>query len=179
MNDNIFQNEFDKIYENTYSNVLRYVNSKCNNFEDSFDIIQEIYVELFKVIKRKGINYFGDCQAFVIHLAKVQISKYYRKNKIKKILEFITDKINSIEQIPNDRKDLLSEAIDKDSLVKVWMFLKKKDKKTNIIFYYYYYLDKSIFEIAEDLKMSESAVKNKLYRTLNEIKNKFKKDGDK
>ncbi len=47
---------------------------------------------------------------------------------------------------------------------------KNKDLITTKIFYLYFAMGLKISEIAKELKMTESNVKNKIYRTLKELK---------
>ena len=49
---------FNELYDNTHRKVLAYIIAKCGNTEDIADIFQETYLEIVKVIKRKGIDYF-------------------------------------------------------------------------------------------------------------------------
>jgi DNA-directed RNA polymerase specialized sigma24 family protein len=44
------------------------------------------------------------------------------------------------------------------------------------IFYLYYYMNLSIAEIAEALSTKESTIKNKLYRTINEFRNRYREE---
>lgn len=46
------------------------------------------------------------------------------------------------------------------------------------IFYLYYSLELTIAEIAVELEMTESNIKNKLYRTLAELRQRFDLRGD-
>ena len=71
-----------------------------------------------------------------------------------------------------------------DSLVqneweKIWLYIKNKSNQ-NIpkIFYLYYNLDLTIKQISKELNLSESYVKNILYRTLKELYSKFNKECD-
>ena len=40
--------KFEEIYKKTYDVTLKYIICKCSNLEDVNDIIQEIYIELYK-----------------------------------------------------------------------------------------------------------------------------------
>lgn len=73
-----FLKNFEKIYNKTYNNTLKYIICKCSNFNDVDDIIQETYLELYKVIKekRKILNY----QSYVITIAKNKVIKYFEMN---------------------------------------------------------------------------------------------------
>lgn len=46
---------FEEIYNNTYTYTLRYILCKCSNIDDVNDLLQETYVELYKILKTKKI----------------------------------------------------------------------------------------------------------------------------
>ena len=71
--------KFEKIYNETYNNILRYVVCKCNNLNDVDDIIQETYLELYRILKheREILNY----ESYLITIAKNKIIKYVNLNK--------------------------------------------------------------------------------------------------
>ena len=54
-------------------------------------------------------------------------------------------------------------------------FLKKKPAETRKIFYLHYVLGLTIVQVADELGMTESGVKSRLYRTVNELKEEVKK----
>lgn len=47
--------QFDLLYENTYFDVSKYVVCKCSNPEDVEDILQNIYLAVFKAVS-KNVN---------------------------------------------------------------------------------------------------------------------------
>ena len=57
-----------------------YLISKCKGFDDINDVLQEMYMEYFRTIQKKGIEYVDDEEAFLIALCK-------RKRSV--ILEFM------------------------------------------------------------------------------------------
>ena len=40
---------FNKIYDETYSDILKYIIIKCHDINDANDIIQEVYLEFWKI----------------------------------------------------------------------------------------------------------------------------------
>ena len=75
--------------------------------------------------------------------------------------------------------DIEARAITKLNAEMVWRYIKKKDIRVVRVFYMYYYLDLKISEIAKELGMSDSNVKNILYRTIKDIRKNVKIEGDK
>ena len=55
----------------------------------------------------------------------------------------------------------------------IWKYLKDKDSLTLKIFILYFNKDLKIKDIANILKVNESTVKNRLYRTMKEINKEF------
>lgn len=159
-------NEFDKLYENTYSDISKYVVCNCSNIKDVEDIVQNIYVAIYRqMLNNKEIS-----QSYILGIAKNKVKDYYRfkyKDKIKSLLTLNNDE-NIIESIPSDfnLEDSFTRKYDAD---KVWQYLKKKNVIIPKIFYLYYYMGLSIKEISNSFNITESNVKHYLYRTLKEL----------
>lgn len=159
-------NEFDTLYENTYSDISKYVVCNCSNIKDVEDIIQNIYIAIY----RQMLNNKEMSQSYILGIAKNKVKDYYRfkyKDKIKSLLTLNNDE-NIIESIPSDfdLEDSFTQKYDTD---KVWHYLKKKKVIISKIFYLYYYMGLSIKEISNSLNITESNVKHYLYRTLKEL----------
>ena len=157
MNEQKFQN----IYHLTYPKISRYVVSKCRNIEDVKDILQNIYMDVYK--KMDKIDFIEN-EAYLHTLTKNKVNQYYRfKFKHK-------DQIVSIEDEIKDDIDISRDMVIKASVEEVWNFIKRKPVIISKIFYFYFYLELTIREIASELQLNESTVKNYLYRTIKEIK---------
>ena len=168
---------FDELYYKTYSDVLKYVICHCSNMEDVKDIVQNIYLDVLKRLKR---NDFPIYPAYIMGIAKNKVRDYYRLNyKVKIISLFLKIKdqgeVSLIDTIPSEI-NIESQIIRKENIQLISKYLKKKKVIIFQIFYLYYDQDYSIKEIANELQISESNVKNYLYRTLNEL-NTLMKDG--
>lgn len=170
--------EFDKIYDKTYNQTLKYIICKCSNIEDVNDIIQETYLELYKAINNQ--KEIDDHDKYIIGIAKNKIKKYYNLLYKIKTISLFTSKDNDLELIHNiksniDIENIIIKNIDKEI---IWNYLKSKKIIIQKIFYLYYELDLKIKEISEQLNVSESYVKNSLYRTLKELQEFLGKDCD-
>jgi len=145
--------------------------------EDVKDIVQNIYLDVLKRLKR---NDFPIYPAYIMGIAKNKVRDYYRLNyKVKIISLFLKIKdqgeVSLIDTIPSEI-NIESQIIRKENIQLISKYLKKKKVIIFQIFYLYYDQDYSIKEIANELQISESNVKNYLYRTLNEL-NTLMKDG--
>ena len=158
---------FNQIYDSTYRATLIYITAKCHNTEDIADILQETYTELYRVICRRGVDYIKDADAFVRKIAKSKVYRHYS------LFERIRDNasVNALEEVfCDDSFDLESFVIDKLTVVEVEKHIFSKSLITQKIFCMYFSLDMTISEIAKALDVGESYVKNKLYRTLGELR---------
>lgn len=166
--------EFEKIYKNTYNYLLKFVVIKCYNFDDINDIIQDTYTELYKVMKR---NYkkIDNYNSFICGIAINIIKRYYSKKNKVLIFQSSNDENDFLSELSDDF-DLEQNIINKENVEKVWNYIKYKDLNTAKIFYLYFGLDEKITEISKELNINESTVKSKIYRTLKEIKNKLEEE---
>ncbi len=168
---------FEEIYNKTYNDVLKYIVCKCFNIDDVNDIIQEVYIDVYKkVINNDNIL---DVQKYIMAIAKNKVRKHYRLSyKLKDI--FVFNKKSDLEIIDTvaDKVDIEKIVLDKSDTEFIWQFLKKKKLIVQKIFYLYYGLDFTIKEISLKLGISESNVKNYLYRNIKELQEILGKDCD-
>ena len=149
--------KFDVVYNESYKDISRYVVLNANNIGDVKDILQNIYLEVYK-----NIDKISD-KNYVFGIAKNVLKKYYRFKFLRKDDTEITDNIKS-------NINLEKTVMDKFDTELVWKYLKKKNNNIAKIIYLYYYEDFTIKEIANSLNLTESNVKNYIYRTLKELR---------
>ena len=170
---------FEKLYEETYQEILRYIVCKCSNIEDVKDILQTVYLEVLKKLEKN--TSLKITKQYILGIAKNKINEYYRFNYKAKIISLFEKKDNKeieiSETIP-DEFDLQAYLTNKNDVEIIWNFLKKKKIIIFKIFYLYYYSDYKIKDIANTLNISEANVKNYLYRTLKELASFMKSGGE-
>ena len=171
--------KFNNIYDETYYDILKYIIIKCNNINDANDIIQDVYLEFWNILNKKDIQ-DDNIKSYLIGIAVNKIKKHYSLiSKIKRINIF--DKNNDIDLIDNIKDDVDIEdlIIKNDDWDIIWKYIKnKKNQDIAKIFYLYYKLELSLKEISIELNVSESYVKNLIYRTLKELCSLFGKECD-
>lgn len=162
---------FERIYNKTYKDILKYIIAHCSNLDDVNDIIQDTYVLLYKTLKKKKRIELESEQALIKGIAKNVLKKYYRlKYKEKNNIEIFENEEQQLES----NTDIELEFITKDNVLHIWQTLNNKDLRIAKIFYLYYGLDMKITDIAKELNLTESATKNYIYRTIKELKNSIK-----
>ena len=109
-------------------------------------------------------------------MKKKKIQKYY--GLLYKLKNYNVYQAEDEEIDLPDNFDLETETIKKLNAEAVWNYIKSKNIKTVKVFYLYYCTEIKISQIAKELNMSESNVKNILYRTIKDIKENVKIEGD-
>lgn len=120
-----------------------------------------------------------NCKNYVIGIAKKRIQKYYGllyKLKTSSIWNNIDDNEYELEISSNINIEM--DIVAKLNVEEIWRYIKTKNITVIKIFYLYYYSELKISQIANELKMSESNVKNILYRTIKDIKENIKREGE-
>ena len=169
---------FNDAYDKTISSLTRYVVSKCNNVLDTEDILQNIYARFFQRIVKKGYEDIENAEAFLISIAKFECKNYYAGQKKHSVTESFSDysdeQMVMVEaEMSRTQKNLEDVLCDELLAREIFEDIAEADPTTGKIFYLYFVCDLKLAEIAEELNMTLSAVKNKLYRTIERQKKKF------
>ena len=68
---------FDEIYNSTNKAVLAFITAKCGRIADVGDIFQETYMELYRLLDKRGTDYITNEKALVLRIAKRKVARYY------------------------------------------------------------------------------------------------------
>lgn len=165
---------FEEVYEKTKRSVTLYLISKCKGFDDINDVLQEVYMEYFRTIQRKGIEYVDDEEAFLIALCKRKLASYYsfwdRIANRTSLDAAAESQIKDYTDQEDQWCDMEDDFYRKEMLQDVKKILKQQPDCIQKIFYLYYTMDLTVSEIAELLRMKPQTVKNRLFRTRNLIR---------
>jgi RNA polymerase sigma factor (sigma-70 family) len=164
------------IYEATYNDVLRYIVAKCRSADDVQDLIQNTYLNFYNRLTKGGV--VKESKKYLIKIARNEVYKLYgyfsfTKNSIPVFSQ--TDD----EDFSNYELEAFSKEADYNELLcdELWDYLKKGDILTFKIFVLYYNQDLKISDIAKMLKVKESTIKNRLYRTIKQMRELFSMEG--
>ncbi len=170
---------FNQIYDAVFVKVKKYIIAKCQNLADVEDILQETFLEFYTLICKKGVEYIKNAEALIMHIAKTKLHKHYRLLSRIKSLPLYTKRNGSSKWTEVEQPGEVwveQKYINNQTVEEIWKIITSKHKLTQKIFALYYYDDLSIKEIASQLKLGESNVKHRLYRTLAEIRSKYGKE---
>ena len=144
--------------------------------DDVNDMIQESYIELLKILQKNKMPEIQNIDTYLFGIANNVIKRHYQKKKKENVVSFYFDREEESKIEVKDDFDLEQSIITKENVAKIWEYVKQRDMEIAKIFYLYFALDLKIGEIAKELEITESKVKNKIYRTLKELKKYLGKD---
>ena len=169
---------FNKVYGDTFKSVSRYVVSKCGSVQESEDIIQNIYARFYQRIAKKGYEDIENEEAFLINIAKFECLNFFgavKKHSVKSNFSEISDEqMFEIESQMSKEQRSLEDILCNELLAKqILEDIMKDDPTVGRIFYLHFVCDMKLDDVAKELGLGLSSVKNKLYRTIERQKKKF------
>jgi RNA polymerase sigma-70 factor (ECF subfamily) len=169
---------FNHVYSETISSISRFVINKCGNILDVEDILQNIYARFFRRIVKKGYADIENTEAFLVNIAKYECKNYFgglkRRSGTTSFTDFSDEQMYEIEAEMSKNAPQLEEVLCNEMLARqIFEDIASNDALTGKIFYLHFVCDKKLDEIAEELDITLSSVKNKLYRTIERQKKKF------
>ena len=161
--------EFNRIYEETYRDVLRYIVVKTNRADDVEDILQEIYRSFYVRLCRNGGRDIRNAGSYLIAIAKKELARFYRNKGVKTEKECpLPDDVPEASE-PLDERFFTAEAANR-----VWEIVRREPLPSYKAFTLHYGFSMRICEVAAALGTTEPAVKQRLMRTRNKIRRELK-----
>ncbi|EPR13905.1 RNA polymerase sigma factor [Ruminiclostridium papyrosolvens] len=176
---NELNEKFSELYNETYSSILNYVISKIKNIHDTNDVLQTVYISLYRLMNNRGVLPTEQALKILYTSARHEIGRYYGFVKYQKRLvptfsEDETDGVN-IELLSYNLSNV-DDEFDQELLDIIWDFISKKDELTYRAFLLHYVQGLTFKECANLLKCSNSTIVHRVYRTIEEVKKIYKED---
>lgn len=152
--------EFDNIYEQYKNMVYRLAISYLKNPIDAEDIVQNVFLKLHKNLSKfDSEEYLKNWLIKVtINECKTNLLSFYKR----KVRLFINDEEESIKDNTKNKEVMNSIFL-----------LPKQDR---LIIHLYYYENYKVKEIAKILNMKENAVKQRLFRDREKLRDILKEE---
>jgi len=164
------RSSFERLVRMFEGEIFRMVFYRTGSTMDAEDLMQDIFVKVFKNLpKLKEINSF---KPWLFSIAVNRVRDYHRK---KRILVFLGDKSDgiggetAIHEI-HENPQAYRQIIRREFWEHVGRFVKKLGRREQEVFLLRFLDQLSIKEITQILNKSESTVKTHLYRALHRFK---------
>lgn len=155
---------FEALYNKYYESIFRYVHRQTDDEDETADIVSRVFLNAIKALHKyenRGLP-FG---AWLFKIASNETNKFFRGQK-NRLLSIETSKLNLIMEC-----DQLEE--DEDRLRVVNQLVNQLEDDEIKILELKFFESKNFKEIAFVLNKKESAVKMRMYRSLNKLKELF------
>ena len=159
---------FDRVYEKTCRRLLRYAVLHLSDPTDAEDALQNVYVDFYRRVQRYGHFDILSPEAFLIRMLKHEIIENYKERERRR-LRFV-DEIRE-DRIPAEPfEDVVMDRALAEEIFGNAKTLPKEMYRTFVLYYGY---EMSVSEIAAELGVSREAVKSRLLRARNTLKQRM------
>lgn len=160
---------FNSVYDEYFDEIRRFTAVRCSDPDQLSDLLQEIWLEYYRAVAKNGTDYARSPLALLYKIARRKTARYFSLKK--ELMRLIP--VNGEESeivLPDIYTDAEEKALSSVEAERIWVILSSYPAETRKIVYLYFYEDMSLPEISRATGLSLSSVKNKLYRTLKELK---------
>ena len=163
---------FEEIYEETKQAALRFISSKCLKITDIEELFQETYLQVGEALD-KGTEP-REPEAFVIGIAKHCISRYYSAAQRLRARISLSSGGSDEPVDLEDETDIEELVSDRTLYEEVFREITALPSEVQRAFYLHYFLELSIPETAQLMGVSESKVKQRLYKAVRQLRRKYR-----
>ncbi len=161
---------FEQVYEKTHRSLIRYAIVHLDDPTDAEDALQNVYVDFYRRIQQYGHFDILSPEAFLIKMLKREIIQNYKERERRR-LRFV-DEIRE-DCIPEEPfEDVVMDRALAEEIFRNAKALPKEMYRTFVLYYGY---EMSVSEIASQLDVSKEAVKSRLLRARNTLKQRMAK----
>jgi RNA polymerase sigma factor (sigma-70 family) len=161
--------EFKEIYQKYVKDIYRFSYFSLNNKENAEDITSDTFIRLYEY----GLENLDNVRPWLYKVCRNLIyDRYYRSNMQKNNINVEENEFDELENIFGS-KDLESAVLDSHTVDLIQKELETVDTLTAEIIVLRLWEEFKFSEIAEMLDLKENTVKQRFYRGIEEIKNRF------
>ena len=159
---------FERVYEKTHRSLIKYAIVHLDDPTDAEDALQNVYVDFFRRIQQYGHLDILSPEAFLIKMLKREIIQNYRERERRRL--------HFVEEIKEDRipeepfEDVVMDRALAEEIFRNAKMLPKEMYRTFVLYYGY---EMSVSEIARQLDVGKEAVKSRLLRARNILKQRM------
>jgi RNA polymerase sigma-70 factor (ECF subfamily) len=149
---------FQTLFEKSKDDVFRLIRARVGTREDSVDILQDVYVDLWIALKKGSFVYRSDPEllGFLYLIARRKVARFYRFRKV-------TISLDDIDLGEENKTEAGETAL-------LLQGIKKLNNLDQEVVRLRYFSGLSFKEIADLLDKGESAIKTRHHRAIMKLK---------
>ncbi len=161
---------FEELYHLSYRDVSAYVIARVRDPDRAKDILQNSYLSFWRQLQKGRVIGKEACVPYLKTIARHEAGRQFLSDKKQRAsCEPLDDWENELVAPDDPEKDM----IDADTLHRLYQAIRHKDSLTYKIFLLVYEVGLTLSEAATELNLPLHTVRNRLYRTLSELKRAF------
>ena len=161
---------FDRVYSENAARLKKFIVVRIRSVSDMEDVYQEVWKRFYE---RTAVLRPNEPIRYLVTIAKGELSKRYRSQRGENESEAPLS-----EEIPDEQPPFENALLERMNAAEVWRIVKTEPLLSYQAFVLYYGFDQSVRKIAEELRVSEDAVKARLYRTRERVRSEWKGRND-
>ena len=161
---------FDRVYSENAARLKKFIVVRIRSVSDMEDVYQEVWKRFYE---RTAVLRPNEPIRYLVTIAKGELSKRYRSQRGENESE-----VPLSEEIPDEQPPFENALLERMNAAEVWRIVKTEPLLSYQAFVLYYGFDQSVRKIAEELRVSEDAVKARLYRTRERVRSEWKGRND-
>ena len=163
---------FNTVYDATFRELTRLSLLKAPE-DDARDLLQNAYAKFFDLIRRRGKDAVRDPKAYLTTVLKHEIAHFHRSRARISLIP-----LEAAENEPADEnvEELGVSAAASEEIISL---LKTEPELTRRIFILCYGYGMKLGEIAEEMGVTEAAVRSRLARARKRIREQIKEENEK
>jgi len=155
---------FKEIFDRLSDRFFAYIFSRTSNRDDSLDIVQETFIDLWNSLKKFKYKSDQSFRGFLFTIIKRKLYRYYKKKQ----------KIISLDRL--NEKQLVQPAVKQNDYGYILKHIDTLTSKNQDIVRLRYWSQMTFNEIAAVLNITETAAKVRHHRALRKLKINLTKD---
>lgn len=150
---------FRELYDYLVDRIYAYIRHRTNNEDDTLDITQEVFIDLYNALARFDYRSFAQFHGFVFLITKRKLAKYYQKTKVE-----LSERADVADEdaLPEE----VGDALNTDAIARVLEQLPEQTREIVVLHHWSRY---TFAEIAACLHMKESAVRVRHHRAMEQL----------
>ena len=159
-------NQFEYLYNKYYESVFRFVFQRTNDEEKSHDLTSEVFMKALQNIHKyefRGLPF----SSWLLRIAQNEVYQLFRNQQKSRVVKLESDHLQNLME--DVEEDVFSEF--KPKMLQALQTLKESEMQ---LIEMRFFEERPFKEIAEIFGKKESAIKMKLYRTLEKLKELIK-----
>ncbi len=162
---------FNIVYDATFRDLTRVCVVKARRVQDVDDLLQNTYESFYRQLCRHGTDSVVNAKSYLLTILKKELAHYYRFHA-----RHPETPIDEATELIDPGETPEAAGIEHMTTERIWQLVEQESPLSQKVFILFYGYGMSLQQIAEELELTEGAVKSRLLRARNRIRETLRKE---